>query len=104
LGRGKKKGFPSYSIPRCGRKEKGVSILLHPTLRKERKRGFHLTPSRVGRRKEKCASNLLPSLDGRGWGRVILERRVITQKPSLNNNHHIPGILARNKNNFFARG
>jgi hypothetical protein len=50
----------------------------------------------------KGSSFLFPSLDGRGWGRVILERRVLTQKLGLGDNHHNPVILARNKNNFFA--
>jgi hypothetical protein len=48
----------------------------------------------------KGASFLFPSLDGRGWGRVILERRVLTQKLGLGDNHHNPGLLARDKNNF----
>jgi hypothetical protein len=75
-------------------------------------------PSRVGEGKEKDASNLLPShaggkkraldllpsLDGRGWGRVILEYRALIQKLGLDDNHQNTSILAIDKNNFFAGG
>jgi hypothetical protein len=77
-----------------------------------------LLPSQAGERKEKEASRLItsggwegnsasilfPSLDGRGWGRVILERRVLIQKLGLDDIQYIFSALSRNKNNFFAGG
>jgi hypothetical protein len=52
--------------------------------------------------KENGASILFPSLDGRGWGRVILEHQDLSQKLGKNYIHHNTGGLTINKNNFFA--
>jgi hypothetical protein len=100
-------------------KEKVSSDLLpsHVRLWKE-KEASCLLPSQAGERKEKEASRLItsggwegnsasilfPSLDGRGWGRVILEHRDLSQKLGKNYIHHNTGGLTINKNNFFAGG
>jgi hypothetical protein len=68
----------------------------------EKKRALDLLSSHVGGRKR--ALDLLPSLDGRGWGRVILDYRVLIQKLGLDRNHQNTSILSRNKNNFVPGG
>jgi hypothetical protein len=94
-------GRPFLQSAASGRNQKWADKISPPT-----KLLFPLPciPSRVGEGKEKGASDLLPSLDGRGWGRVILEHQDLSQKLGKNYIHHNPVILARNKNNFFAGG
>jgi hypothetical protein len=45
----------------------------------------------------KNTSSLLPSLDGRGWGRVIIEHRDLIQKLGVHDIHHNTGGLTTNK-------
>jgi hypothetical protein len=83
-------------------KEKGVSIVLPPLWNRGKKMesSIYSPPCEVVERKRR--PHLLPSLDGRGWGRVILQRRDLIQKLGINDIHHNTGGLTTNKNNFFA--
>jgi hypothetical protein len=92
-------GNPFLQSAASGRNQKWADTITPPT-----KLLFPLPciPSRVGEGKENGASNLLPSLDGRGWGRVILEHQDLSQKLGKNYIHHNTGGLTINKNNFFA--